>query len=60
MMKKYLGLLSVAFFISSCVEQPLSESVLADKALESADIQLSLLRVESVARKVVPRTFEGG
>ena len=43
MMKKYLGLLSVAFFFYSCVEQPLSESVLADKALESAEKQLSLL-----------------
>lgn len=60
MMKKYLGLLSVAFFISSCVEQPLSESVLADKALESAEKQLSLLRDEAVARKGLPRTVEGG
>lgn len=60
MMKKYLGLLSVAFFFYSCVEQPLSESVLADKALESAEKQLSLLRDEAVARKGLPRTVEGG
>lgn len=57
-MNKLLGLLSIVFSIYSCTGQPMADTVLADKALESAEEQLSLLRDEAMARKGLPRTVE--
>lgn len=57
-MKKLSGLLSLAFCLCSCTVQHVSDAVLADKALRSAEEQLSLLRNEAVARNGLPRTVE--
>lgn len=58
MMNKLSGLFLTVFCLCSCTGQPLSETVMADRALEAAEEQLSLLRDEAVARKGLPRTVE--